>query len=95
MRPTFAGIEIARRSLQAQRQALDVTGHNIANANTPGYSRQVARLTTTRPYAAPAFNSPATVGQFGTGVQVEQIARMKDAFIQNQINNETDRKSVV
>jgi len=55
MRTTFFGIEIGRRALQAQRLGLDVTGHNIANANTPGYSRQIARLATTPPYAAPGI----------------------------------------
>jgi len=88
MRTTFFGIEIGRRALQAQRLGIDVTAHNIANANTPGYSRQVARLATTSPYAAPAFNRPGTTGQVGTGVYVQQIARMHDAFIQQQINTE-------
>lgn len=88
MRSTFFGIEIGRRAIQTHRLGLDVTGHNIANANTPGYSRQVARLGTTTPYTAPAFNRPATPGQVGTGVHVMQIMRMHDAFIQQQINTE-------
>ena len=33
------GIEIARRALQAHQTALQVTSHNIANVNTPGYSQ--------------------------------------------------------
>lgn len=88
MRTTFFGIEIGRRAIQAQRLGLDVTGHNIANANTPGYSRQVARLRTTTPYTAPAFNRPLAPGQIGTGVKVDQIIRMHDSFIQFQINSE-------
>ena len=35
-----SGIEIGRRALQAQQTALQVTGHNIANANTPGVSQR-------------------------------------------------------
>lgn len=93
MRATFFGIEIGRRAIEAHRLALDVTGHNIANANTPGYSRQVARLATTTPYAAPAFNRPGTTGQVGTGVYVQQIVRMHDSFIQQQINTEINAKS--
>ena len=39
------GIEIGRRALQAQQTALQVTAHNIANVNTPGYSRRTVDLT--------------------------------------------------
>ena len=38
------GIETGRRALQAQQAALNATGHNIANANTPGFSRRQVRL---------------------------------------------------
>lgn len=88
LRPTFAGIEIARRALQAHRFALDVTGHNIANANAPGYSRQVVHLAATSPYTVPGINSPAGPGQVGTGVTVAEVVRMRDRFVQNQINTE-------
>ena len=37
---TFLGLETTLRGILAQQLALDVTGHNIANANTVGYSRQ-------------------------------------------------------
>lgn len=89
MRTSFFGLEIGRRAIQAQRVGLDVTGHNIANANTPGYSRQVARLAATTPYTTPAFNRPTAPGQIGTGVKVDQIVRMHDEFVQFQINTES------
>ena len=41
---TFNGINIAMRGLIAQQRALDTTTHNIANANTEGYTRQEAVL---------------------------------------------------
>lgn len=88
MRSTFASIEIGRSALLAHRHAIDVTGHNIANANTPGYSRQVARLVTTRPYATPSLHQSTLPGQIGTGVQVQEIVRMHDSFVQFQINSE-------
>ena len=44
MTGTFVGLETALRALRAQQAAVDVTNHNIANANTPGYSRQIAVL---------------------------------------------------
>jgi len=88
LRTTFAGIEIGRRALQAHRLALDVTAHNVANANAPGYSRQVVRLAATRPYTVPGITSPAGPGQVGTGVTVTEIARMRDQFVDRQIYTE-------
>ncbi len=40
MRPTFLGFETARKGIMASQKALDLTGHNISNVNTPGYTRQ-------------------------------------------------------
>lgn len=84
----FLGLEIARRALAAHQQALDVTSHNVANANTPGYSRQLARLTATPPWpgvAAPTAGLPA---QLGTGVEVAEVHRARDAFLDRQIRFE-------
>jgi flagellar hook-associated protein 1 FlgK len=88
MRTTFFGFEIARRALLAQQTALEVTGHNVANANTDGYTRQRAVLGTTEPFPAPSYNRPFTTGQLGTGVQVDVIRRIRDAFIDNQFRSE-------
>jgi len=88
MRTTFFGFEIARRALQAHQQALEVTGHNIANANTDGYTRQQAVLGATEPFPMPAYNRPLITGQMGTGVRVEMISRMRDAFIDSQIREQ-------
>lgn len=84
MRSTFFGLELARLGLWAQQRALDVTGHNIANANTPGYSRQVARLAPMPAYAPPSLTMPAEAGQVGTGVQVADIQRVRDLFLDRQ-----------
>ena len=88
MRTTFFGFEIARRALMAQQTALEVTGHNVANANTDGYTRQRAVLGTTEPFPAPSYNRPFTTGQLGTGVQVDMIERIRDTFIDNQFRSE-------
>ena len=53
---TFFGLNIARLGMQAQQKALEVTAHNIANANTPGYSRQVAHMS---PTSAQAYTRDA------------------------------------
>jgi flagellar hook-associated protein 1 FlgK len=81
MRTSFSGIYIALRALQAQQVSLDVTGHNVANANNPDYSRQVALHMATKPYPAPTMGYAPTKGQLGSGVEVSQIVRMRDAFV--------------
>ncbi len=75
--------------MRAHQMALDITGHNIANADTPGYSRQVANLTATAPYTLPSLQRTTTAGQMGTGVEVARIQRMRDEFIDVQIRHES------
>ena len=79
---TFFGLNIARLGMQAQQKGLEVTGHNIANANTEGYSRQVAHMTPT-PAIPYAFK-----GMLGTGVVVDEIKRIRDLFLDRQIRKE-------
>lgn len=88
MRTTFGGINIARRALQTQQRSLDVVGHNIANVNTPGYARQVAVHTATNPHAMPSLAHTPKGGQLGTGVQISQIARMRDEFVETRLRQE-------
>ena len=71
------GIETARRALHAQRSALYTTSHNIANANTKGYTRQRVNFSTTNPYNA-------IFGQIGTGVQEGSIERIRESFLDVQ-----------
>ncbi len=66
----------------AFQRALDVTSHNIANANTPGYSRQVANFT-----ARPGTGSG--VGHIGSGTQISSIERMFDAMQTDQLRTST------
>ncbi|MBO8159043.1 flagellar hook-associated protein FlgK [Thermosyntropha sp.] len=85
---SFFGIEIGKRSIMSHQTALEVAGHNISNTNTPGYTRQVANLQTTRPYHTPVMVNSGKAGQMGTGVTVKDIQRIRDAFIDEQIRNE-------
>jgi len=78
MQSTFAGIEIGKRGLVAHQQGLVITGHNLTNASTEGYSRQRVHLGTVEPIYAPQLNREETPGQIGQGVQVSRIERVKD-----------------
>ncbi len=70
------------RALLINQKAMDITGHNIANVNTPGFSRQRVNLSTNDPVS---FFQP---GQMGTGVKALEIQRIYDRFLGAQINNE-------
>ncbi len=71
-------LDIGKKALSAYRLAMNITGHNVANANTPGFSRQRPILATTLPID---FNP----GQLGTGVKVTEIQRMRDQFLDLQL----------
>jgi flagellar hook-associated protein 1 FlgK len=73
-------IDIGKTALNAAQQALTVTAHNVANVNTPGYSRQEAVLTE----RSPINGGP---GQVGTGVQVTEIRRIVDSFINRELTS--------
>ena len=75
-------LEIGKKGVLAHQSSIAVAGHNIANVNTPGYSRQEAVLATTRPQSAGA-------GQVGTGVFVTTIRRDYDIFINEQLIQES------
>ncbi|SMB82824.1 flagellar hook-associated protein 1 FlgK [Desulfonispora thiosulfatigenes DSM 11270] len=81
----FFGINIGVKGLMAQQAAINVTSHNVANANTPGYTRQRAFMETSIPI------SGLGKGQLGSGVEIAEIQRLRDEFIDYQIRNETSK----
>jgi flagellar hook-associated protein 1 FlgK len=83
--PAYTGIESALRGLEAAQAGIDTTGHNIANANTPGYTRQVVDLTESPAYTLPGFSNVTGAGiQLGTGVDVTTINRVRSQFLDVQ-----------
>ena len=82
----LSSLLIASQALDVDQGALDVTSNNIANANTPGYSREVVNL---------SENTPTEVGNltFGTGVNIEQIQSVRDQVLSLQIAEQTSQQS--
>lgn len=85
---SFYGLEIAKTGLFASQRSLYVTGHNISNANTLGYTRQ--RLTTSAipPAADNAMFAPVGRGRVGGGVEIEDINQLRDSFLDMQYREE-------
>jgi flagellar hook-associated protein 1 FlgK len=70
-------LDTAKQSLFAQQRAIQVVGNNIANVNTPGYSRE-------RPEFLPVSPSRTETGRFG--VVVDEVTRAFDRFLTGQVN---------
>ncbi len=80
----FATLNTSKGGMFAQQQYINVTSHNISNANTPGFSRQHIVLQTARPQTI-----AGGVGQIGTGVTVSSIERTRNQFLDFQIRKES------
>jgi flagellar hook-associated protein 1 FlgK len=84
---TFSGLNTATTALWAQQRGLDVTGQNIANVNTAGYSRQRAELQSVNGNAVPA--TYAVSNQVGQGVDSDKVIRIRDAFLESRAQTES------
>lgn len=85
----FDTFTTAKRGLNVQQGAINTTSHNIANANTIGYSRQRAVSQTTSPLGGTSRFDSTSVGQVGTGAEITSIMRIRDSFIDYQVRSET------
>lgn len=88
MASTFHGLELGKRGLAVAQTSISTTGHNIANANTKGYSRQQVNQT-----ASPALdvwaNGSVNPSQLGQGALVESITRVRDRFLDAQYRDQS------
>jgi len=88
IRSTFYGFGIAMSGLNVAQKALDLTGNNMVNLNTPGYTRQRLDL-----YSIPSANyadryastNPKGIGQ---GVDVTRVSQIRDPFLDNRFRRE-------
>jgi flagellar hook-associated protein 1 FlgK len=79
---SFSGLNIGLTSLYAQRRGLELTGHNIANVNTDGYSRQRLRLEAD---GGPLMGAVHSVWNgAGNGVEVADVQRLRDVFLESR-----------
>ncbi|MGL1894154.1 MAG: flagellar hook-associated protein FlgK [Spirochaetaceae bacterium] len=90
MGSTFAGIELGKRSLNANTTALTTIGHNLSNSATDGYSRQRVKLGTVNPLTDPSFMRAERPGQIGQGVEVTSIERIKDNLLEKRLISSAD-----
>lgn len=83
MSSTFFGFNIARSGIFASQRALNITGHNISNANTEGYSRQRLEVKQSTPMLLPNGQ-----GMLGTGVETENVVQIRNEFLDYKYRGE-------
>ncbi|MCS6966248.1 MAG: flagellar hook-associated protein FlgK [Candidatus Kapabacteria bacterium] len=80
----FRVLHIARSGLLAQQRGIEVTSGNIANVNTPGYTRRRVRFSPVVPEARHAV---------GSGVQVRHIEEFRSRYLDSQIRSFLSRQA--
>ncbi|ABR30198.1 flagellar hook protein FlgK [Thermosipho melanesiensis] len=86
----FGALNTGLLGIYTSKLAMNVVSHNIANANTPGFSRQVPIIRTMPPIPATTLTQPSVPLQIGTGSKVKDIKRIRDQFLDiqyRQVNN--------
>ena len=84
MTDIFGVLNMGTKALLVHQKGLYVTGNNISNVDTPGYSRQRLNVS-----SDVAVNS--AIGPMGTGVKANEIERVYQRYLGVQINNETQK----
>ncbi len=79
-------LNLAKEALVTHQLAIGVTGHNVANVNTPGYTRQTVSL-------GAQTASPVGIGFIGNGVQAERIEREYDRFMVQRLVDQESKMS--
>jgi flagellar hook-associated protein 1 len=84
----FSALNIAVSAMEAEQGALEVSSNNIANVNTPGYSREVPVL---------QENPPVDLAnlQFGTGVTLSSVQSIRDNILELRLNQETSQQNLL
>ncbi len=85
---SFGGLSVALSSLQAQRRAMDVTGQNVANASTVGYTRQRATLEALGPPSLYSLQGTSSL-RAGHGVHVTSVSRLGDELASSRLRAAT------
>lgn len=84
MRSAFFGLETARKAITASQKAMDITMHNIANAQTKGYTRQRLDLVSIDISRGGKFAPAQYIGNAGAGVLVSDITQVRDPLLDNR-----------
>lgn len=91
MRPTFAGFSVAKRGLDAARAQLSITGQNMSNAETPGYSRQRVDLNSIGAMGWQTRYASTQDPYIGEGVNIRGISQIRDPYLDVRFRRENTK----
>lgn len=90
IRSTFAGFTTAQLGMAASQRALDVTGQNITNINTPGYTRQRLDIASLNTQKGDYYNSKSNI-KVGFGVEMTGVSQLRDPFLDAQYRSQISK----
>ncbi len=85
---SFYGLEIAKTGLFISQKGINLAGHNIANADTNGYTRQRLSLVSIDPGSLLARYLPLSNGAVGRGVKVQAVEQLRNAYVDRALRGE-------
>lgn len=94
IRSTFSGFNTAQLAMMASQRGLDVTGQNLSNINTDGYTRQRLDLTSLNPVGN-SIGSSSYDAKVGQGVMMVGVSQIRDPFLDIQYRNELPKVGTV
>lgn len=94
IRSTFAGFNTAQLAMMASQRGLDVTGQNLSNINTTGYTRQRLDLLSLNPVGN-SIGSSAFDAKVGQGVMTRGVSQIRDPFLDIQYRGEVPKVGTV
>lgn len=100
MRSSFIGLELQKRSIQMSQKALDITGNNLSNISTEGYTRQRVDLYANYLGSQGAYTTrQSRLAMSGQGVFASGVSQIRDSYIDKRYREmtcqvaESDNKS--
>jgi len=93
IRSSFFGLEIGRSGLTTAQFGLEVTGHNIANVDTAGFTRQSVRQANLAPHTTLGRFAPTTAAMVGEGTRVQILEQIRSSFLDRRFRTEVTTHS--
>lgn len=104
MRPTFLGFETQKRTLQLAQKCIDITGNNVSNINTPGYTRQRVDLYSMYVSGNQSLRWSSKTNNLsmqGQGANAYGVSQIRDIYIDKRyrenvaVESETDKRITI
>ena len=93
VRATFSGFDTALSALRMNQKKLDIVGHNLANMNTEGYTRQELKTSSINYENPTSFYMNSNDVNVGFGVAMDEVRQLRDQFLDGQYRTQNGKTS--